>query len=70
MNTSVWVSGVGMISAIGNNSAECLQSLEAGRSGIGPINELDTVHHSEFPVGEVKKSNKELANLTNLSPST
>ena len=68
MNTSVWVSGVGMISAIGNNSAECLQSLEAGRSGIGLINELDTVHHSEFPVGEVKKSNKELANLTNLSP--
>lgn len=68
MNSSVWISGVGMISAIGNNIAECLQALETGRSGIGPITKIDTVHHSEFPVGEVKQGNRELADLTNLSP--
>lgn len=68
MNSSVWISGVGMISAIGNNIAECLQALETGRSGIGPITKIDTVHRSEFPVGEVKQGNRELADLTNLSP--
>jgi nodulation protein E len=37
----VAVTGLGVISAIGNNSAEFWQSLQLGRSGIGPLQAVD-----------------------------
>lgn len=37
----VVITGVGVISAIGNNAAEFWQSLQAGRCGIGPIEAVD-----------------------------
>lgn len=65
-NQSVFVAGVGVISAIGNNRMECISALKDGRSGIGPISYLHTRHKYGFPVGEVKLSNIELANKTSL----
>lgn len=53
------VTGIGIISAIGNNATETLQSLRLRRSGITTARYLDTVHKS-LPVGEVKMSNAEL----------
>ena len=47
---------MGVISAIGNDCGECLESLSAGRTGIAPVSYL-TTSHPEFPVGEVKMSN-------------
>jgi 3-oxoacyl-(acyl-carrier-protein) synthase len=54
---------MGIISAIGKNAGETLESLLNSRSGIGPITHLDTIHKAELPVGEVRFSNQELAGM-------
>lgn len=56
----VYITGIGIISSIGNNVTQTLRSLTSGKHGIGPIRLLDTVHKNEFVAGEVQKSNKEL----------
>jgi 3-oxoacyl-(acyl-carrier-protein) synthase len=61
MRPGVFVAGLGAITAIGNNVAGCLSSLESGRAGIGGMQRLDSVHRGEIPVAEVKLSNEELA---------
>ena len=53
------ITGIGIVSAIGCNCAETLQSLLEQRSGIAPMRYLGSVH-SGYPVGEVKLSNDEL----------
>ena len=60
------ITGMGIVSAIGNNVAETLQSLREKRSGIAPLRYLQT-SHTEFPVGEVKMSNKEMMRLLNIA---
>jgi 3-oxoacyl-(acyl-carrier-protein) synthase len=66
MSTRVYVTGIGIISAIGNNVPEALSSITSSRSGIGKINYLKTVLKNEFLVGEVKASNDELLKLTDV----
>jgi len=61
MNANVFIAGLGIISAIGNNLAENLDSLIKGEAGIGPMKRLQSNHQDILPVGEVKLSNKELA---------
>jgi 3-oxoacyl-(acyl-carrier-protein) synthase len=56
----VTIAGAGVISAIGNNTAECLSSFEKGQAGMGEPVYLPT-SHQELPVAEVKLSNAELA---------
>lgn len=62
----VFIAGVGMISAIGNNVQACLNSLELGQAGMGEISYLDTVHRQQIPVAEVKLSNQELSLLAGM----
>jgi 3-oxoacyl-[acyl-carrier-protein] synthase I len=66
MSEPVFVAGVGMISAIGNNTAECLDALENGRAGMGSMQYLNSVHKKRLPVAEVKFTNEELAKLSGL----
>lgn len=66
MSLNVWVAGIGMISAIGNSVAESIESLEAGKTGIGTNTQLKTIH--PFPVGQVNKTNAELAADGGFSP--
>lgn len=66
MNQPVFVAGTGIISAIGNNVAECLDALENGRAGMGEMHNLDSVHSQRLPVAEVKLTNDELAQLAGL----
>lgn len=68
MSKTVFVAGVGVISGIGNNTAECLNALENNRAGIDKIKYLQTVHQDTFPVAEVKLSNDELAQLSGFGP--
>lgn len=63
MNAPVFVAGTGIISAIGNNVAECLDALENERAGMGQMHNLDSVHRQRLPVAEVKLSNDELTKL-------
>jgi len=68
MSKTVFVAGVGVISGIGNNTAECLNALQNNRAGIDKIKYLQTVHQDTFPVAEVKLSNDELALLSGFGP--
>ena len=68
MKSPVFVAGIGVISAIGNNVAECLASLENEQAGMGNISYLDSIHRQKIPVAEVKLSNEDLAGLSGVSP--
>jgi len=66
MEQHVFIAGTGMIAAIGNNVAECLDALENERAGMGDMFYLDSLHKHKIPVAEVKHSNNELAQLAGL----
>jgi 3-oxoacyl-[acyl-carrier-protein] synthase-1 len=59
----VFVTGVGIVSAIGLNIKETVASLLGSKSGIGRITLLDSIYKDEIPVAEVKATNKELTDL-------
>ena len=65
MNKRILITGMGVVSAIGNDVAENYDSLRKGKSGICRVQYLDT-EHTEFPVGEVKLSNEELCQALNI----
>lgn len=73
MQARVFVTGLGIISAIGKGTGETLTSLRDFRSGIGTLTLFDSIHDS-IPVAEVGYSNKQLAELaeidTNSAPYT
>jgi 3-oxoacyl-[acyl-carrier-protein] synthase-1 len=60
MPRRVVVTGIGIISSIGDNISETLQSLKSQKSGIGPLTILNTLHKDTFPAGEIKLTNNEL----------
>lgn len=66
-NNEVYIVSTGIISAIGNNTEECLSSFETHTSGVGKAKYLPTRHIDDLPVAEVKLSNEELASRTGLS---
>ncbi len=63
MSGKVFVTGIGVISAIGNNVEETINSINHKKSGIGKINHLDTVHKDNLVAGEVNYSNEELSKM-------
>jgi 3-oxoacyl-[acyl-carrier-protein] synthase II len=62
----VFVTGCGIITSIGNNLEENLNSLIAGRSGIGKITLLKSLHRDELPAGEIRLSDEELAGIAGI----
>lgn len=64
MSDNIYITGLGIISAIGNNVDESVRSFRNKKTGIGSIKYLNTVHKDKFLAGEVKLSNDEL--LSNL----
>ena len=64
MSKRIYITGIGIISAIGNNVAEVLSSLEAGKTGIGEITLFPTLHQGSLPMAEVKLSTAQMLNLT------
>ncbi|MCJ8210561.1 beta-ketoacyl-[acyl-carrier-protein] synthase family protein [Mucilaginibacter sp. RS28] len=66
MTSKVYIAGLGVISAIGNNVPSCLDSLKKEQAGIGDIERLATRHRGEIPVAEVKLTNEQLAEKTGL----
>ncbi|MFO7370062.1 MAG: beta-ketoacyl-[acyl-carrier-protein] synthase family protein [Bacteroidales bacterium] len=65
MGPRVFVTGAGLISAIGNGTEETLDSFRLLRSGIGRLSLFDSVH-SDIPVAEVKLDNQDLAQLAGI----
>lgn len=68
MSTGVAITGMGIISAIGNNVAENYSSLLEGRTGISHISKIDTVHKGSIMVGEIIFTNAELEGKLGLGP--
>ena len=66
MNQGVAITGMGLISAIGNNVAENFASLISGKTGISKVSRIKTVHEKEIMVGEVPLTNGELEKLLGL----
>jgi len=66
MPCRIYVTGLGIISSIGNNLQETFLSLMQGHSGISRIEHIETILRDEIPVGEVKASYEELFLMTGL----
>lgn len=62
MSENIVVTGMGIISGLGYGKRATLASLQAKKSGIGAIRYLKT-KHTEFPVSEVKMSDKEMCDF-------
>ncbi|MCV9389444.1 beta-ketoacyl-[acyl-carrier-protein] synthase family protein [Reichenbachiella ulvae] len=60
--TKVYVTGIGVISAIGNNVAENHESLVNGRTGLARDSQyFNSKYTKSHPFGEIKASNDEIA---------
>ncbi|MCM4165292.1 MULTISPECIES: beta-ketoacyl synthase [unclassified Arenibacter] len=68
MSTGVAITGMGIISAIGNNVAENYSALLKKRTGISHISKIDTVHKGSIMVGEIEFTNGELEAILGLGP--
>ena len=68
MSATVFIVGVGAISAIGDNVAGCLASFKNGKAGMGDLTYLDSAHKNKIPVAEVKHTTEQLAALAKMSP--
>ncbi|WP_418508946.1 beta-ketoacyl-[acyl-carrier-protein] synthase family protein [Corallibacter sp.] len=60
MSKGVAITGMGIISAIGNNVAENYQSLIDGKKGISRISKIQTIHKDDIMVGEISLTNSQL----------
>ncbi len=68
MSKGIAITGMGIISSIGNNVQENHASLIQGKKGISKISKIDTVHKDAIMVGEIDYTNKELEVLLGLPP--
>jgi 3-oxoacyl-(acyl-carrier-protein) synthase len=66
MNKGVAITGMGIISAIGNTVEENYISLLNNKTAISSIENILTIHSDVIKVGEIKKTNKELSDLLQL----
>ena len=64
----IYITGAGVVSAIGVGKAETLASMKAGKTGVGPMKYLPSVHQ-DIPVGEVKLSNAEMMQMLGVADS-
>ena len=60
MPNRVFVTGIGIICAIGNNTKEVLNSIYSKKTGISLPSSIETIYKNEFPTGVVKSTNAEL----------
>lgn len=61
MSKGVAITGMGIISSIGTTVEENFNALIHGKPGITTIENIATVHKNDIKVGEIKRSNEEMA---------
>ena len=59
MSRRVVITGMGVITPIGNNLEETWANVKKGTCGIGPITQIDTTNHAVKLAGEIKDFNYE-----------
>ncbi|MCH2046888.1 MAG: hypothetical protein MK212_22430, partial [Saprospiraceae bacterium] len=69
MAKRIFITGIGLISAIGKDSDEAFANLKAVHSGVGNIEHLQTNHKGTMPLCEVKYTNEKLYQLAGVSTS-
>lgn len=69
MSSKVGITGIGIVSALGNGIDDTLQNLKLGKTGIGPIDILETAYKGQLPLGEVKLTEAQLQQLLELDSS-
>lgn len=67
MGQKIAITGMGIISAIGNNVEENLSSLKSGKHGISDISLFETRHSGNIKTSEIKLSNEELVEKLQLN---
>ncbi len=65
----IMVTGLGMVSALGNDIAENFESLKNKKTGIGAIEILKTVHKDSWVAGEIKHTNAGLTDTLEIEDS-
>ncbi|SEK27605.1 3-oxoacyl-[acyl-carrier-protein] synthase-1 [Aquimarina amphilecti] len=68
MNKGIAITGMGIISSIGNTVEENLNALKSVSPGISRIEMLKTRHKDQIMVGEIKKTNDDLEKQLGLEP--
>lgn len=66
MDDRIFITGLGIISSIGNSVPEVLSSLVNSKTGVGFSEYLNTIYKNEIPVGEVKFTDNELKQLNKI----
>ncbi|RDK88743.1 beta-ketoacyl-[acyl-carrier-protein] synthase family protein [Marinirhabdus gelatinilytica] len=66
MSKGVAITGMGIISAIGNNVAENYDALIQEKKGISRISKIDTIHKDAIMVGEIDTTNEQFFKQLNL----
>ena len=66
MAERIAITGLGIVSALGMNVQENLDSLILKKSGIGQMEYIQSIHKAELPVGEIKKTDQQLAEYLNI----
>ncbi|MDR1610854.1 MAG: beta-ketoacyl-[acyl-carrier-protein] synthase family protein [Candidatus Symbiothrix sp.] len=64
----ILITGIGSISSIGQTSGEALHAMSGKHSGISSLSLFESRYKGNLPVGEIKKSNKELTEILDLTP--
>jgi len=67
LSKGVAITGMGIISAIGNNVEENYQSLIEGKKGISRVSKIKTNHVNDIMVGEIDFTNEDLEQQIGLS---
>jgi len=70
MNSRVFITGYGVITAIGNDGPENLASLLGQKCGFGKLDILETIHRDTLPACEIKLYDQELCDLAGVSAGT
>ena len=68
MGKGVAITGMGIISSIGNTVSENYNALLSGKNGITRIENIETMHRDAIMVGEIKITNEDLIKQLNLPP--
>jgi 3-oxoacyl-(acyl-carrier-protein) synthase len=63
MSKRVFITGYGLITAIGKNASENFESLCSRKCGYGKIEILETLHRSDLPACEIKLTDEQLCAL-------
>lgn len=66
MTARVFVTGIGLMTAIGDTAAENLKSIHDGATGLTRIAHIETINRDRFPVCEIRHGNRDLSSMAGL----